>query len=157
MPGIARAGVIADMSVAVNTTLNNLAGVSALAWIDTGAERRVATTSPNSCESRRHRSTRSAARRAAISRRWRSRGGSTAPAVLIRRADAGHHIGARRRSRIIAGFADRGVATPCPSDLPELLAMADRVAVMRRGGPRALTRDEATSQAVMALALGHAA
>src|SRR5262249_41979 len=57
------------------------------------------------------------------------------------------------------GLGGGGVAIlMISSDLPELLAMADRVAVMRRGRlAGTLSRGDATSQAVMALALGHAA
>jgi ABC-type sugar transport system ATPase subunit len=40
------------------------------------------------------------------------------------------------------------------SDLPEVLAMSDRIAVMRSGGiAGVLTREEATQERVLALAL----
>jgi ABC-type sugar transport system ATPase subunit len=42
------------------------------------------------------------------------------------------------------------------SELPEVLGMSDRIAVMRAGSiVGILSREEATQQKVMALALGH--
>jgi ABC-type sugar transport system ATPase subunit len=44
------------------------------------------------------------------------------------------------------------------SELPELLGMSDRIAVMHAGTIRGtLERKEATQQAILSLALGHAA
>jgi rhamnose transport system ATP-binding protein len=83
------------------------------------------------------------------------------PSVLILdEPTQGIDIGAKAEiHELIERLAERGVAIlMISSDLPELLAMADRVAVMR-GGCLAgiLSRDQATPDTVMALALGHAA
>jgi rhamnose transport system ATP-binding protein len=54
-------------------------------------------------------------------------------------------------------LAERGLAVlMISSELPEILGMSDRVAVMR-GGTIAgvLARDEATQERVLAIALGH--
>ena len=80
--------------------------------------------------------------------------------VTFRRAGAA--LGTASRARLIEimeRLAERGVAIVLmSSELPELLAMADRIIVMRRGTiAGVLDRAEATPEAVMALALGHAA
>ena len=61
--------------------------------------------------------------------------------------------------QIMETLAASGVAIVLiSSELPELLAMADRIAVMRAGAlVKTLDRVEATPQTVLALALGHAA
>jgi len=61
--------------------------------------------------------------------------------------------------QIIETLAASGVAIMLiSSELPELLTMADRIAVMRAGAlMKTLDRDEATPHTVLALALGHAA
>ena len=54
-------------------------------------------------------------------------------------------------------LAERGLAVlMISSELPEILGMSDRIAVMR-GGTIAgvLTREEATQERVLAMALGH--
>ncbi len=58
--------------------------------------------------------------------------------------------------RIVRQLADRGLAVLLiSSDLSELLALSDRVAVMRKGTiVRTLTREAASRQVVLALALG---
>ena len=158
-----RHGVIADLSVAANTTLNNLPAVSAGGLIDGAAERRAAA---RYVEQLRIRTSSVDAEVGGLSggnqqkvalARWLS----IEPAILILdQPTQGIDIGAKAEIHgIIERLAERGVAiVMISSDLPELLAMADRVAVMRRGAlAGTLLRDQATSQAVMALALGHAA
>lgn len=58
--------------------------------------------------------------------------------------------------RLLRGFADRGIGVMViSSDLPEVLALGDRVAVMREGEMvGVLARGEATQEAVMRLATG---
>jgi ABC-type sugar transport system ATPase subunit len=60
--------------------------------------------------------------------------------------------------RIIAGLADQGVAILLiSSELPEILALSDRVLVMHQGRVKAvLARGEATQEAVMSAALTQA-
>jgi rhamnose transport system ATP-binding protein len=158
-----RHGVIGDMSVAANTTLNHLASVSTRGLIDAGAERRAA----EACVEQLRIKTPSVdaavgglsggnQQKVALAR-WLS----VAPAILILdEPTQGIDIGAKAEiHEIMERLADRGVAILLiSSDLPELLAMADVVAVMRRGSiAGALARGDATAQTVMALALGHAA
>jgi rhamnose transport system ATP-binding protein len=158
-----RHGVIADMSVAANTTLNNLPAVSRRGLIDAGAEQRAAA---KYVEQLRIKTSSVDAAVGGLSggnqqkvalARWLA----IEPAVLILdEPTQGIDIGAKAEIHdIMERLAGRGVAIlMISSDLPELLAMADRVAVMRRGAIAGiLPRDEATSQTVMALALGHAA
>jgi rhamnose transport system ATP-binding protein len=158
-----RHGVIAEMSVAVNTTLNNLAGVSTRGLLDAGAERRAAETyveqlriKTSSVDAPVGGLSGGNQQKVALAR-WLS----IEPAILILdEPTQGIDVGAKAEIHgIMERLADRGVAIVLiSSDLPELLAMADVVAVMRRGAiVGVLARGDATSQAVMALALGHAA
>ena len=86
---------------------------------------------------------------------------SIEPAVLILdEPTQGIDVGAKAEIHdIVERLAERGTAIlMISSELPELLAIADRIAVMRRGAlAGVLSRHEATPHAVMALALGHAA
>ena len=158
-----RHGVIADMSVAANTTLNNLPAVSRRGLIDAGAEQRTAA---RYVDRLRIKTASVAAAVGGLSggnqqkvalARWLS----IEPSVLILdEPTQGIDVGAKAEiHQIIGQLAGRGVAVlMISSDLPELLAMADRVAVMRRGAIAGiLPRVDASSAAVMALALGHAA
>ena len=158
-----RHGVIADMSVAANTTLNNLPAVAMRGLIDAGAEHRA---TARYVEQLRIKTPSVDAAVGGLSggnqqkvalARWLW----IEPAVLILdEPTQGIDIGAKAEiHEIIERLAERGVAiVMISSDLPELLAMADRVAVMRRGAlAGVLRREDASSQSVMALALGHAA
>jgi rhamnose transport system ATP-binding protein len=156
-------GIIGEMSIAANTTLNNLAAVSTRGLINTDAERRAAT---KYVEQLRIRTPSVAAAAGELSggnqqkvalARWLS----IAPAVLILdEPTQGIDIGAKAEiHEIMERLVEQGVAIlMISSELPELLAMADRIAVMRRGTVAGiLARHEATPQTVMSLALGHAA
>jgi rhamnose transport system ATP-binding protein len=158
-----RHGVVLPMSVAANTTLSNLRAVAPRGLIDRAGEARAAQDHVD-----RLRIKTSTVRAAVESlsggnqqkvalARWLS----IEPAVLILdEPTQGVDIGAKAEiHEIIEGLAERGVAILLiSSELTELLAMADRIAVMRRGGLAGiLGRDEATPQTVMALATGHAA
>ncbi|HJZ76209.1 MAG TPA: sugar ABC transporter ATP-binding protein [Vicinamibacterales bacterium] len=158
-----RHGVIADMSVVANTTLNNLPAVAAHGLIDEEAERRAAATyverlriKTSSIDADVGGLSGGNQQKVALAR-WLS----IEPGILILdEPTQGIDIGAKAEIHgIVDRLAERGVAIlMISSDLPELLAMADRVAVMRRGRlAGTLSRGDATSQAVMALALGHAA
>jgi rhamnose transport system ATP-binding protein len=156
-------GVIAEMSVAANTTLNHLRAVSTGGLIDVKEEQRVAamyvdqlrikTPSVNAAVGGLSGGNQ---QKVALAR-WLS----IDPAVLLLdEPTQGIDIGAKAEiHELIERLAERGIAIlMISSDLPELLAMADRVAVMRRGAlAGVLTRAEATPEAVVALALGHAA
>src|SRR5262249_48952400 len=60
--------------------------------------------------------------------------------------------------RLIAGLAEQGMAIlMISSELPEILGMSDRIAVMHEGSITGiLGREEATQQKILSLALGHA-
>jgi rhamnose transport system ATP-binding protein len=156
-------GVIAEMSIAANTTLNNLTAVSAHGIVDRGVERRTAakfvgqlrikTPSVGATVGELSGGNQ---QKVALAR-WLS----IEPAVLILdEPTQGIDIAAKAEIHdIIERLAEQGVGIVLiSSELPELLAMADRIAVMRAGALAGiLESDEATPQAVMALALGHAA
>ena len=59
---------------------------------------------------------------------------------------------------LMQDLAEQGVAVVMiSSELPEVLGMSDRIAVMREGTiAGVLSREEATQQAVLSLALGDA-
>ncbi len=156
-------GTIPAMSVAANTTLSNLGAVSSRGLIDRDAERAAAArlveqlriktpsvqTSVDSLSGGNQ-------QKVALAR-WLS----IDPEVLILDEPThGVDIGAKAEiHEIMERLAERGVAIVLiSSELPELLAMADRIAVMRRGTLAGIVdRAEATAETVMALALGHAA
>jgi rhamnose transport system ATP-binding protein len=81
------------------------------------------------------------------------------PSVLILdEPTQGIDVGAKSEiHELMMELAEQGAAIlMISSELPEILGMSDRVAVMRGGTIRAiLNRDEATQQRVLALALGH--
>jgi rhamnose transport system ATP-binding protein len=158
-----RHGVIAEMSIAANTTLNNLAAVSRRGVIDAGAERQTAARYVEQLRIKTP-SVQTAVgelsggnqQKVALAR-WLA----IEPAVLmLDEPTQGIDIGAKAEiHEIMERLAEKGIAiVMISSDLPELLAMADRIAVMRRGALAGiLGQDEATAQTVMTLALGHAA
>jgi rhamnose transport system ATP-binding protein len=155
--------IIGEMSVAMNMTLNHLAAVSSRGLIDTAAEERAAA---EYVERLRIKTASVRAPAGSLSggnqqkvalARWLA----IDPSVLILdEPTQGIDVGAKAEiHELIERLAERGVAIlMISSDLPELLAMADRVAVMRGGSlAGTLARDQATPDAVMALAFGHAA
>ena len=156
-------GVITDLSIAANITLNNLAAVSTGGLVDATAERRTAARYVDELRIKTP-SVQAAVgglsggnqQKVALAR-WLS----IEPAVLILdEPTQGIDIGAKGEiHEIVQRLAERGVAiVMISSELTELLAMADRIAVMRRGTlAGVLGRHEATRHTVMALALGHAA
>jgi rhamnose transport system ATP-binding protein len=84
---------------------------------------------------------------------------ATSPKVLILdEPTQGVDVGSKSEIHaLMQDLAERGLAIlMISSELPEILGMSDRVAVMR-GGTIAgmLSRDEATQERVMAMALGH--
>jgi len=156
-------GVIAEMSIAANTTLNNLTAVSAHGLVDRGAEQRTAARFVGQLRIKTPSVGASVGelsggnqQKVALAR-WLS----IEPAVLILdEPTQGIDIAAKAEIHdIIEHLAGQGVAIILiSSELPELLALADRIAVMRGGALAGiLESDAATPQAVMALALGHAA
>jgi len=156
-------GVIGDLSIAANTTLSDLAAVSTRGLINRAAERDVAAQYVErlrirtpSVDAPVNRLSGGNQQKVALAR-WLS----INPAVLILdEPTQGIDIAAKADvHEIMERLVEQGIAiVMISSELPELLAMADRTAVMRRGLIAGiLDRDAATAQAVMALALGHAA
>ena len=154
-----RHGVILEMSVAANTSLANLRAVSNGGLIDSAAERRGAR---EFVEQFRIRTPSVDAEVEALSggnqqkvalARWLS----TGPAVLILdEPTQGVDVGSKAEIHgLMQNLAERGLAIiMISSELPEVLGMSDRIAVMR-GGTIAgvIRRDEATQDRILALAL----
>ncbi len=158
-----RHGVVLEMSMAANTTLASLEGVSTRGLIDRRAERdlarrymeRLKILAP-SVDADVGSLSGGNQQKVALAR-WLA----TAPAVLILdeptqgvdiAAKAGIHA-------LIQELAEGGLAiVMISSELPEILGMSDRIAVMRHGSiAGVLSREEATQQTIMALALADAA
>jgi rhamnose transport system ATP-binding protein len=83
------------------------------------------------------------------------------PAVLILdEPTQGVDVGSKSEIHsLMADLAERGLAiVMISSELPELLGMSDRIAVMHNGTIRGtLDRKDATQRTILSLALGHAA
>jgi rhamnose transport system ATP-binding protein len=83
---------------------------------------------------------------------------ATRPSVLLLdEPTQGIDVGAKSEiHELMMELAEQGAAIlMISSELPEILGMSDRIAVMRGGTIRAvLNRDEATQQRILALALG---
>jgi ABC-type sugar transport system ATPase subunit len=81
------------------------------------------------------------------------------PSVLILdEPTQGVDVGSKTEiHRLMVDLAERGVAIiMISSELPEILGMSDRVAVMHAGAIAAvLSREEATQDKILSLALGH--
>ena len=157
-----RHGVILDMAVAANTTLATLGKIARLGWLDFRRERATARAFVE----------RLAVKTASIEApvgnlsggnqqkvvlaRWLA----AEPAVLILdEPTQGIDVGAKAEiHRLMGDLARRGLAIlMISSDLPEILGMSDRIAVLHAGTVMGtLERGEATQERVLSLALGHA-
>jgi rhamnose transport system ATP-binding protein len=84
---------------------------------------------------------------------------ATNPAILILdEPTQGVDVGSKQEIHgLMAELAQRGIAIlMISSDLPEVLAMSDRILIMHAGRIRGeLSRQEATPQKILSLALGH--
>ena len=156
--------MILEMPVAANTTLATLA--RRLAVRHSRLPPRTRDGAPgwsSSSESKRRRSKRRRATfPAATSRKWRWRGGwPLAPAVLILdEPTQGVDVGAKAEiHRLMSELAAAGLAIlMISSELPEILGMSDRIAVMHGGSDRRDARTAtATQELILELALGHVA
>jgi rhamnose transport system ATP-binding protein len=156
-------GLVLPMSVAVNTSLSNLELVSPRGLVDGQAERQLAAAHVERLRIKTSTvdapvdSLSGGNQQKVALARWLS----IQPTVLILdEPTQGVDIGAKAEiHEIMERLAEKGVAIVLiSSELPELLAMADRIAVMRHGTiAGVLDRADATQERVMALALGHAA
>jgi rhamnose transport system ATP-binding protein len=154
-------GVVLDMSIAANVSLGNLRAVARRGLIDRVAERNVA---QRYVEQLRIKTPSISAGVGALSggnqqkvalARWLS----IEPSVLILdEPTQGVDVGSKSEIHaLMQTLVERGVAIiMISSELPEILGMSDRIAVMQGGTIRGvLARDEATQDTILALALGH--
>jgi rhamnose transport system ATP-binding protein len=153
-------GVVLEMSVAANASLANLAGVSRAGLIDVASERRAARAY---VEDLRIKAASIDADVGSLSggnqqkvalARWLE----THPSVLILdEPTQGVDVGSKAEIHELMGrLAERGVAIlMISSEMPEILGMSDRIAVMQAGRlAGTLPRAECTQDAILALALG---
>jgi rhamnose transport system ATP-binding protein len=152
-------GVVLEMPIAANATLASLQAVSANGLIDRAAERRSAAEYVDrlriktpSVETEVGALSGGNQQKVALAR-WLS----TRPDVLILdEPTQGVDVGAKAEIHgLIQDLAERGLAiVMISSELPEILGMSDRIAVMRAGRiSGVLQRAEATQDAIIALAL----
>jgi rhamnose transport system ATP-binding protein len=156
-----RHGVILEMSVAANATLAILRALRAGPFLDAAREREIATTfvarfaikAPSLDTPVAHLSGGNQQKVALA--RWLA----TRPSVLILdEPTQGVDVGAKAEiHRLIVDLAAEGLAiVMISSEMPEILGMSDRIAVMRAGTVVAtLERAAASQERLLALALGH--
>lgn len=157
-----RHGVILEMSVADNATLAVLRKISDRGWLDFGREAALAAEYVDRLGVK----TPSVAapvgslsggnqQKVALAR-WLA----TDPKVLILdEPTQGIDVGAKAEiHRLMGDLAARGLAiVMISSELPEILGMSDRIAVMHAGRVVGVVdRAEATQESILAMALGHA-
>ena len=158
-----RHGVILDLPIAANTSLAILRRISAAGRLDFRRERslaqamveRLAIKTP-SIDLLAGQLSGGNQQKVAVAR-WLA----TEPAVLILdEPTQGIDVGAKAEiHRLMGDLATRGLAIlMISSELPEILGMSDRIAVMRSGSiVGTLDRADATQEKVLSLALGHTA
>jgi rhamnose transport system ATP-binding protein len=141
-------GVVLEMSVAANASLASLGAVSRRGLIDRAAERGSAVHAEVGTLSGGNQ------QKVALAR-WLS----TNPAVLILdEPTQGVDVGSKAEIHgLMQTLVERGLAIlMISSELPEILGMSDRIAVMQAGTIRGvLSRAEATQDAILSLALSH--
>jgi rhamnose transport system ATP-binding protein len=158
-----RHGAILEMSIAANTSLASLRKVASHGLIDRAGERELAEgfvkqlrIKTPSVEMEAGSLSGGNQQKVALAR-WLA----IEPAVLILdEPTQGVDVGSKSEIHsLMADLAERGLAiVMISSELPELLGMSDRIAVMHNGTIRGtLDRKDATQQAILSLALGHAA
>jgi rhamnose transport system ATP-binding protein len=158
-----RHGVILEMSVAANATLAVLRRIARGGFLDFAREAalaadyvgRLAVKTPSIDVPVGHLSGGNQQKVALA--RWLA----TDPKVIILdEPTQGIDVGAKSEiHRLMGDLAEKGLAiVMISSELPEVLGMSDRVAVLHRGAlAGVLERAEATQEKVLALALGHGA
>ena len=157
-----RHGAILEMSIAANTSLASLRKVAPHGLIDRAEERGLA---EGFVRQLRIKTPSVDVETGALSggnqqkvalARWLA----IDPAVLILdEPTQGVDVGSKSEIHsLMADLAERGLAIiMISSELPELLGMSDRIAVMHAGTIRGtLDRKDATQQSILSLALGHA-
>ena len=155
-----RHGVILEMPVRANISLASLGNVSRRGLIDGAAERELAQTyigqlriKASSVDSETAALSGGNQQKVALAR-WLA----TGPAVLILdEPTQGVDVGSKSEiHKLMVDLAERGLAiVMISSELPEIIGMSDRIAVMHAGSLRGtLAREEATPQKILAMALG---
>ena len=156
-----RFGVVSEMSVAANASLGVLRELSRLGLVDRAAEERLAESFVSrlgikAASVRARVATLSGGNQQKVAL---ARGLATRPKVLILdEPTQGIDVGAKAEvHRLVEELAAEGLAVlVISSDLEEVLAVSDRLLVMRAGRIAGeLARREATPEKVLALALGH--
>jgi len=156
-----RHGVILDMAVAANASLAVLRRLSRLGFLDLEGERTLAeeyvgkfSIKAASIESPAGTLSGGNQQKVALAR-WLA----TKPRVIILdEPTQGIDVGAKSEiHRLMGDLAAEGMAIlMISSELPEVLGMSDRIAVMHQGALAGiLERAEATQETILALALGH--
>jgi rhamnose transport system ATP-binding protein len=153
-------GVVMEMSIAANTSLASLGRVSRLGFLDRRAERQTAQQYVDqfrikAASVQSEVSTLSGGNQQKVAlARWLA----TAPSVLILdEPTQGVDVGAKGEIHaLMRQLSGRGIGiVMISSELPEILGMCDRIAVMRAGTiAGVLDRHDATQSNLLALALG---
>jgi ribose transport system ATP-binding protein len=149
-------GLLLQQSLAVNVTLGNMAGVAPRGIIHAKRERRVVDDAIDRLAIRAQgpgapvRNLSGGNQQKVIFARWLH---AECRILLVDEPTRGVDVGAKREIHgLLRDLADRGVAVVMvSSELPEILAMSDRVVVMREGAVAAeLSRADATEERIMA-------
>jgi rhamnose transport system ATP-binding protein len=156
-----RHGVVLDMPISANISLASLGTISRWGWIDPARERILAERYVTQLQIKTPSvhadcGTLSGGNQQKVAlARWLA----IAPKILILdEPTQGIDVAARAEiHRLMGDLAERGIAIiMISSELPEILGMSDRIAVMHNGSLSAiLPRAEATQQKILTLALGH--
>ncbi|MDB5175081.1 MAG: ABC-type sugar transport system, ATPase component [Phycisphaerales bacterium] len=156
-----RHGVILEMPVAANTTLAVLKKITSGGMLSFGREREIARsyverlgTKTPSIDSAVGNLSGGNQQKVALAR-WLATGPSV---IILDEPTQGVDVGAKAEiHRLMGELAQRGMAVMMiSSELPEVLGMSDRIAVMHGGRVVAtLDRADATQEKVLELALGH--
>ena len=156
-----RFGVVSEMSVAANASLGVLRELSRLGLVDRAAEERLAESFVSrlgikAASVRARVATLSGGNQQKVAL---ARGLATRPKVLVLdEPTQGIDVGAKAEvHRLVEELAAEGLAVlVISSDLEEVLAVSDRLLVMRAGRIAGeLSRRDATPERVLGLALGH--
>jgi rhamnose transport system ATP-binding protein len=156
-----RHGVILEMSIAANSTMAAFSSISSFGLLDFSSERRTATEliqrlgiKTPSVETPVANLSGGNQQKVALARWLASR-----PEIMILdEPTQGVDVGAKAEiHRLMSELAAQGMAIlMISSELPEILGMSDRIAVMHCGTVvGTLDRAQATQEAIMDLALGH--
>jgi rhamnose transport system ATP-binding protein len=155
-------GIVLEMPIAENTSLADLEAVSHVGLIDFSAENEIAARFVSQLRIKTASIHANAGtlsggnqQKVALSR-WLA----TEPMILILdEPTQGVDVGSKSEIHsLMCDLAERGLAiVMISSELPEILGMSDRIAVMRDGSIAGiLPRAEATQEKILALAFGHA-